>query len=83
MGYTIPDEPGFVLEGYEWGVQIQRHGEGEWTMTRTNRFDGWYPSEKSAKNALAQVKAPAWGYQTPHKYRLVKRPFGAAEVVNG
>lgn len=81
MGYIVPDEPGFEVEDYEWGVQRQWRGEGEWKMVVTNRFNGWYPTDNSAKNALAQLKSPAWGYQTPHKYRLVKRPFGATEVI--
>lgn len=72
----------FAADGYEWGVQQQWRGEGDWDMATTNHFRGWYPSKKSAKNALAQLKAPAYGYQTLHKYRLVKRAVSAVEVVD-
>lgn len=44
-----------AVEGHEYGVQISWNGEGDWTMVSTNHFHGWYPSEKSAKNALAQL----------------------------
>jgi len=86
VGYTIPDESThFPIDGYEYGVQYRYEGSQEWKMAVSNRFNGWYPSERSAKNALAQLKAPRWGYysQNTYEYRLVRRPFGATEVVDG
>jgi hypothetical protein len=67
------------IDGYEYGVQIEY--KGEWKMVHTNHFHGWYPSEGSAKNALAQLKATRYGYRSNREYRLVRRPFGAVEVV--
>lgn len=72
----------FVIEDYEYGVQYKYGENTEWRMNVTNHFQGWYPSEKSAKNALAQVKAPRYGYYaTTYEYRLVRRPVGRIEVV--
>lgn len=79
MGYTVPDEAGFQIDGYEYGVQSE--WRGEWSMVHTNHFHGWYPSKGSANNALAQLRSPGWGRPAQYKYRLVRRPFGAVEVV--
>lgn len=79
MGYTVPDEAGFAVEDYEYGVQIERNGK--WSMVITNHFRGWYPSKASANNALAQLRATRYAYRNNREYRLVRRPFGATEVV--
>lgn len=79
MGYTIPDEAGFEIDDYEYGVQSE--WRGEWSMVHTNHFHGWYPSKASANNALAQLRATRWGRPNTREYRLVRRPFGAVEVV--
>lgn len=77
----IPDEPGFEAEGYEYNLEYLWNGE--WRAFSTNRFDKnvWYPTMKSAKNALAQMRASRYGYQTNYEYRMIKRPYGASEVV--
>jgi predicted Zn-dependent protease len=79
MGYVIPEEAGFVVEDYEYGVQYL--WRDEWKMASTNHFNGWYPTEKSAKNALAQLRATRYGYKSLYEYRLVRRPVGKIEVV--
>lgn len=71
-------------EEYEYGVQYyepQHHKT--WRMASTNHFNGWYPSEKSAKNALAQLRATRWGYASSYEYRMVRRPVGEVEVIDG
>jgi hypothetical protein len=77
-GYTIPETAPLVT-GYEYGVQ--GNWDGEWFMVHTNHFHGWYPSEKSAKNALAQLRAVRYGYRVNRDYRLVRRPYGEVEVI--
>jgi len=79
MGYLVPDEAGFQIDDYEYGVQIEY--KGEWKMVHTNHFHGWYPSKSSANNALAQLRATRYGYRSDREYRLVRRPYGAVEVV--
>jgi len=79
----IPDGPMLVVEDYEYGVQHHDGKSNEWRMTWTNHFDGWYPSEKSAKNALAQLRATRYGYRSGCLYRMVRRPVGEIEVLNG
>ena len=79
---TVDGQEVFATEGYEYGVQHFSPHENKWRMTWTNHFDGWYPSEKSAKNALAQLRAPAWGYPPQTEYRLVRRPVGEIEVID-
>lgn len=69
----------FAVEDYEYGVQVEWHGK--WSMVHTNHFHGWYPSKASANNALAQLRAARYGYRSNREYRLVRRPFGATEVV--
>lgn len=69
----------FAVEDYEYGVQSEWNGE--WSMVHTNHFHGWYPSQASANNALAQLRATRYGYRSNLEYRLVRRPFGATEVV--
>lgn len=80
-------------EGYEYNIQyrwtdpelIERLGQG-WEYSYTNRFsdDAWYPSLKSVNNAMAQIKATRYGYSRADRreYRIVKRPYGAVEVVD-
>lgn len=70
------------IEGYEYKVQILNR-DGEWVNTWTNQFTSneWYPSEKSAKNALAQLRTTRWGRENNSQYRLVRRPYGAVEVL--
>lgn len=69
------------VEGYEYKVQYLINGE--WKNTWTNQFDRdeWYSSEKSGKNALAQLRATRYGRSPRYEYRLIKRPYGAWEVV--
>lgn len=77
----IPDGPMLVVEDYEYGIQHYSEHREQWEMTWTNHYDGWYPSEKSMKNALAQLRAPRWGHEPSYKYRAVRRPVGAIEVI--
>lgn len=79
MGYLVPDEAGLHVDGYEYGVQVEYNGE--WRMVHTNHFHGWYPTQASANNALAQLRATRYGYRSTRQYRPVRRPFGAIEVV--
>lgn len=83
MGYTIPDEAGFEIDGYEYGVEYyaDNFNPPVWRMAITNHFRGWYPAEKNAKNALAQLRAHSYGRPPLYEYRMVRRPFGALEVV--
>lgn len=81
MGYTVPDEASFAVEDYEYGVQVKIEWNGKWSMVHTNHFHGWYPSKASANNALAQLNATRYGYPNNREHRLVRRPFGATEVV--
>lgn len=67
------------IDGYEYGVQAEYNGE--WSMVHTNHFHGWYPSQSSAKNAVAQLRATRYSYRSNREYRLVRRPYGAVEVV--
>lgn len=69
------------VEDYEYGIQHQRPN-GEWVMTWTNNYDGWYPSEKSMRNALAQLRTPRYGQGPITEYRPVRRPVGATEVIS-
>lgn len=70
------------IEGYEYSVQYKWNDK--WDFFSTNRFsrDTWYPSKSSAKNALAQMRAPSYGRPAQYEYRLVRRPVGAVEVVD-
>jgi hypothetical protein len=70
---------------YEYGVQRCRKDTNTpaWRMASTNHFDGWYPSEKSMKNALAQLRAVRWGREPFYQYRGVRRPVGEIEVLSG
>lgn len=71
----------FVVEDYEYGVQIKWNDE--WSMSGTNHFPtGWYENEKGAKNALAQLRAERYGRRSAYEYRLVRRPVGGVEVVS-
>jgi hypothetical protein len=79
----IPDELNHGIEGYEYGIQHHYGPTGEWKMTSTNHFDGWYPSEKSMKNALAQLRATRYGWKSGLIYRPVRRPVGVIEVLPG
>lgn len=78
------------IQGYEYNIQFQYpetskyYNEEEWHYTSSNRFskDIWYPTAGSARNALSQMKFRSWyAYQGVTEYRIVKRPFGVAEVV--
>jgi hypothetical protein len=80
------------IEGYEYNIQyrwtdpqtIEQLGD-EWEYSYTNRFndDCWYPKRSSVNNALAQMTATRYGYnRSPNReYRIVRRPYGAVEVV--
>lgn len=80
------------IEGYEYNIQyrwtdpeiIERLGDG-WEYSYTNRFsyDAWYPSLKSVNKAMAQIGATRFSYSRAgnREYRIVKRPYGAVEVV--
>jgi len=92
--YTIPDEPGFTVVDYEYNIQYRWLEPGKWDRDTTkwhynytNKFseENWYPSLKSVKNALAQMTATRYGYQRGQdkEYRLVRRPVGQVEVVDG
>lgn len=84
MSLTIPDGPILTVEGYEYGVQYyaDNFNPPVWRLATTNHFRGWYPSEKSMKNALAQLRAPRWGHAPSYEYRPVRRPVGAIEEVS-
>lgn len=81
----------FVAEGYEYNIQYRYKeghpvsGDHEWHYNWTNKFssENWYPSEKSVKNALAQMTATRYGYRQSHdrEFRVVRRPIGEVEVV--
>jgi hypothetical protein len=79
----IPDELAHGIEDYEYGIQYKWLESDSWKMTSTNHFDGWYPSEKSMKNALAQLRATRYGYHSRYEYRPVRRPVGVIEVLPG
>lgn len=65
---------------YEYGVQDKWNGE--WSMVHTNHFHGWYPSERSAKNALAQLRSTTlYGRPSLYEFRLVRRAVGEIEAV--
>lgn len=67
---------------YEYGIQyFEPNYYKDWRMAKTNHFHGWYPTEKSAKNACAQLKATRYGYRSDREFRLVRRPVGEIEVV--
>lgn len=70
------------IEGYEYKIQILNRDD-EWVNTWTNKFDSdiWYPDLKGVKNAFAQIRATRWGRENTNVYRLVRRPYGAVEVV--
>lgn len=69
---------------YEYGVQYyEPQHYKDWRMASTNHFNGWYPSEKSAKNALAQLRTTRYGYQPSYEYRMIRRPVGEIEVLSG
>lgn len=72
----------FEVEDYEHGVQYYSTHYNEWRMASTNHFNGWYPSEGSANNAIAQLRATRYGWKNETKYRRVKRPVGPIEEVN-
>lgn len=67
----------FAVEDYEYGVQYyaKNFNPPVWRLATTNHFRGWYPTEKSAKNALAQLRAPIY------EFRLVRRAVGVTETV--
>lgn len=81
------------IEGYEYNIQYrytdpkitERLGV-EWHYIYTNRFndENWYPKRSSVNNALAQMTATRYGYRRSdgREYRIVRRPYGAVEVVN-
>lgn len=81
----IPDELVHGIEGYEYGVQYyaDNFNPPVWRMVITNHFRGWYPAEKNAKNALAQLRAHSYGRPPLYEYRMVRRPVGAIEVLPG
>jgi hypothetical protein len=68
---------------FEYGVQYYWEYAQEWRMMTTNAFKGWYPSKSSAKNALAQLRATRYGWKSDREYRLVRRPIGEVEVLEG
>lgn len=68
-------------EEFEYGIQYYSEYRQEWVMATTNHFHGWYPTEKSAKNALAQLRATRYGYRSNYEFRPVRRRVGAVEVV--
>jgi hypothetical protein len=70
------------VEDYEYGIQHYNTHKEEWVMTWTNHFEGWYPSEKSMRNALAQLQTPRYGRGPITQYRPVRRPVGAVEVLS-
>lgn len=74
----------FEVEEYEYKIQLLDR-DGEWRNTWTNQFDSdvWYPNYKSAKNALAQLRATRWGQPSRYEYRMIKRPYGKSEEVPG
>jgi len=78
----IPDELVHGIEGYQYGVQYYAIHNQEWRMVRTNNFHGWYPGEKSMKNALAQLRATRYGWASQVEYRPVRRPVGVVEVIS-
>ena len=82
-GEEFTDTVTFLAEGYEYGVQHFSTHYNEWRMTSTNHFHGWYPTKKSAKNALVQLRTARYGYRSNLEYRLIRRPYGEVEVVEG
>ncbi len=68
-------------EGYEYGIQYRdtRFSE-EWKMVSTNHFHGWYPSEASRNNAIAQLRATRYGWKSMSEYRRVRRAVGPVEA---
>lgn len=81
-GEEFTDPVMFLAEGYEYGIQYYSEWKSEWVMASTNHFDGWYPSEKSRNNALAQLRATRYGWKSTTEYRPVRRPVGEIEVLN-
>lgn len=84
----------FVAEGYEYNIQYRHLEPGvwgldttEWHYSYTNKFnsENWYPSSKAVKNALAQLKATRYGYSRVdgREYRIVRRPVGEVEILEG
>jgi hypothetical protein len=76
--------------GYEFGIQYREDPDHDWQFYWTNKFgeDTPYPSVKSVKNAMAQIKNPpkySYRNQVPstREYRIVSRPYGAWEDFNG
>jgi hypothetical protein len=63
--------------GYEYKVQYLFNGEWHNCWSNSYGRDDWYPTLSNAKNALTQMKN---GYRT-YEYRIVRRPYGAVEVV--
>lgn len=69
------------IEGYEYKIQYNNPVRG-WENTWTNQYAGdeWYPNEKGAKNALAQMRATRYGrVKNAEDYRLIRRPYGPWE----
>ena len=69
---------------YEYGVEYYAKNSNPpvWRLATTNHFRGWYPSERSAKNALAQLRSTTlYGRPPVYEFRLVRRPVGEIEVV--
>lgn len=75
------------IEGYEYKIQLwdKYANPPKWINTLTNQFarDEWYPTERGAKNALAQLRATRYGRPPTYEYRLIRRPYGKWEVMDG
>jgi hypothetical protein len=74
------------IEGYEYGIQYREHVLDDWELYETNKFGENlpYPSLKSVKNALSQIKnPPKYSYRATvmptRGYRIVARPYGPWE----
>ncbi len=80
MNVNDPENFVFTADSYEYGVQTRCGDDGEWKMVRSNRFHGWYPSEKSAKNAWAQLKASRGAWNPKYQFRPVRRAVSASEA---
>lgn len=97
MGYLVPDEAGFGVEGYEYMLQERPLPDGKWEFVSTNKHSETvpYPTDfgpriseahqrkwRKRHNAQAVVKGRE-PYYPEYEYRAVKRPYGEWEVVDG
>lgn len=74
------------VEGYEFIIQYREHNLDPWRFYETNKFGEGnpYPSYKSVKNALSQLKnPPKYSYRaqvmSTREYRIMTRPYGPWE----